>query len=193
MSLPASKIEIPPKEVYTYADYALLPESAPYQLIGGKLVMTLAPTTYHQGISMRLELKLAAFVIEKDLGMVYYAPVDVYLAETETYQPDIIYISKERLHIIEPAMVKGAPDLVIEILSPSTAYYDMREKFKVYARHGVKEYWIVDPHEQSIEVYQGEEGKFKHVQRVEKEGKAQSAVLQGFAVEVKDIFVKLPG
>ncbi len=157
--------------------------------------------TYHDtgadylpsGDSMRLELKLAAFVIEKDLGMVYDAPIDVYLAETETYQPDIIYISKDRLHIIEPAMVKGAPDLVIEILSPSTAYYDLREKFKVYARHGVKEYWIVDPHEQSIEVYRGEDGEFKQIQRVEKEGKAQSAVLQGFAVEVKDIFVKLPG
>ena len=192
MSLPASKIEIPQKEVHTYADYALLPEGAPYQLIGGKLIMTPAPTTYHQGISMRLELKLATFVIEKDFGMVYYAPVDVYLEETENYQPDIIYISKDRLHIIEPAMVKGAPDLVIEILSPSTAYYDLREKFKVYARHGVKEYWIVDPHEQSIEIYRGEEGKFKQIQRAEKEGKVQSVVLHGFEVEIKDVFVKLP-
>lgn len=192
MSLPASKIEIPQKEVYTHADYALLPEGASYQLIGGKLIMTPAPTTYHQGISMRLELKLATFVIEKDLGMVYYAPVDVYLEETENYQPDIIYISKDRLHIIEPAMVKGAPDLIIEILSPSTAYYDLREKFKVYARHGVKEYWIVDPHEQSIEVYRGEEGEFKQIQRVEKEGKVQSVVLRCFEVEIKDIFVKLP-
>ena len=192
MSMTASKIEIPQKKVYTCADYALLPEGAPYQLIGGKLIMTPAPTTYHQGISMRLEVKLATFVIEKDLGMVYDAPVDVYLEETENYQPDIIYISKDMLHIIEPAMVKGAPDLIIEILSPSTAYYDLREKFKVYARHGVKEYWIVDPHEQSIEIYRGEEGKFKQIQRAEKEGKVQSVVLHGFEVEIKDVFVKLP-
>jgi len=189
MSLPLKEIKIPQKEIYTYEDYALLPEGAPYQLIGGKLVMTPAPTTYHQSISMRLELKLATFVLEKDLGMVYYAPIDVYLGEKETYQPDIIFIAKDRLHIIEPAKVNGAPDLVIEILSPSTAYYDLKEKFKVYARQGVKEYWIIDPNDQSIEVYQEEEGKFKQFQRIEKEGKVNSKVLPGFEVEISDIFI----
>jgi len=191
MSLPLKEIKIPPKEIYTYEDYALLPEGAPYQLIGGKLVMTPAPTTYHQSISMRLELKLATFVLEKDLGMVYYAPIDVYLGEKETYQPDIIFIAKDRRHIIEPAKINGAPDLVIEILSPSTAYYDLKEKFKVYARQGVKEYWIVDPNDQSIEVYQGEEGKFKQTQRIEKEGKVKSKVLPGFEAEISDIFINL--
>ena len=84
--------------------------------------------------------------------------------------------------------VEGAPDLVIEILSPSTAYYDLKEKFKVYARHGVKEYWIVDPNDKSIEVYEGKEGKFKQAQRMEEEGKARSVVLEGLEVEIKDIF-----
>ena len=192
MSLSLREIEIPQKEIYTYADYALLPEGAPYQLIGGKLIMTPAPATYHQAVSMRLGVKMANFVAEKDGGMVFFAPVDVYLGEKETYQPDIIFIAQARLHIIEPARVSGAPDLVVEILSPSTAYYDLKDKFKAYAKYGVKEYWIVDPHEKSVEVYEGKEGRFEQIRRVEGEGKACSEILAGFAVEIKNIFAE-PG
>lgn len=193
MAEPLTEIKLAPKEVYTYADYALLPEGAPYQLIGGKLVMTPSPIPYHQSISMRLELKLASHVLEKNLGMVYYAPLDVYLEETETYQPDIIFIAKDRLFIIESTKINGAPDLVVEILSPSTAYYDLKKKFKVYAKHGVKEYWIVDPLEKSVEVYTGIDGKFTLGQRVEKEGVISSEVVRGFAVEIKDIFIEISG
>ncbi|HAG11495.1 MAG TPA: restriction endonuclease [Desulfotomaculum sp.] len=188
MSLPVREIEIPPKEVYTYADYALLPEGAPYQLIGGKLVMTPAPTTYHQIISMRLELKFANFVNEKNLGLVLDAPVDVYFGEKETYQPDIIFIARDRFHIIEPARINGAPDLVVEILSPSTGYYDLKKKARTYARHGVKEYWVADPEDKSIEVYKGQEEKFVLDQRVEEKGKVKSLVLDGLEVEIRDIF-----
>lgn len=191
MSLPAREIQIPVREVYTYADYTLLPEGAPYQLIGGKLVMTPAPSTYHQIICMRLELKFANFVTEKNLGLVLFAPVDVYFEERECYQPDIIFIARERFSIIEPAKVNGAPDLVVEILSPSTGYYDLKKKARTYARHGVKEYWLVDPEDKSIEVYTGEEGKFILNQRIEEEGKANSRLLEGFAVEAKEIFAQI--
>lgn len=191
MSLPANEIQIPPREVYTYADYALLPEGAPYQLIGGKLIMTPAPATYHQIISMRLGSRLANFVTEKDIGLVLFAPVDVYFEEKECYQPDIIFITKERFSLIEPAKINGAPDLVIEILSPSTAYYDMKKKARTYARYGVKEYWLVDPEEQSIEVYAGEEGKFVLDQKVEGEGKVKSLTLKGLEIEIKEIFAPL--
>jgi Uma2 family endonuclease len=188
MSLPAKEIQIPAREVYTYADYALLPEGAPYQLIGGKLIMTPAPTTYHQIISMRLEGRFYNFVAEKSVGLVLFAPVDVYFEEKECYQPDIIFIAKERFSLIEPAKINGAPDLVIEILSPSTAYYDIKKKARTYARHGVKEYWLVDPEEQSIEVYVGEEGKFVLDQKVEGEGKVKSLTLKGLEIETKEIF-----
>lgn len=189
MSLPL--IEIPQKEVYTYADYALLPEGAPYQLIGGKFVMTPAPTTYHQAISIRIEGRIYIFVTEKDLGMVFDAPIDVYFEEKETYQPDIIFIAKDRLHIIESDKIKGAPDLIVEILSPSTGYYDLKKKARIYARHGVKEYWIVDPIDNSIEVYAGQEGKFVLNQKVEEAGKIKSLILDGFEVEAKDIFAQI--
>jgi len=190
MSRPWREVEIPQKEVYTYDDYAKLPEGAPYQLIGGKLIMTPSPTAYHQYISARIVKRLIDFVEEKGLGVVLHAPLDVYLEEKETYQPDIIYISRERSEIIEER-IKGAPDLVVEILSPSTAYYDLRRKARVYARHGIKEYWVVDPLEESIEIYTNRDGSFELVRKAEGEGTAGSILLEGFAVELKDIFVKI--
>ncbi|NSW84636.1 MAG: Uma2 family endonuclease, partial [Syntrophothermus sp.] len=97
----------------------------------------------------------------------------------------------DRFQIIEPARINGAPDLVIEILSPSTAYYDLKKKARTYAAHGVKEYWIVDPEDKSVEVYVGQEGKFSLNQRVEAEGKVKSLILQGFEAEAKEIFAAL--
>lgn len=117
-----------------------------------------------------------------------YAPVDVYLGETDTYQPDLIFISRERMHIVEPARINGAPDLVVEILFPATAYYDLRKKFRVYERCGVREYWVVDPEEKVIEVFALKEGKFVLVQRAEGTGEVSSGVIEGFTVSVEGIF-----
>ncbi|WP_338834118.1 hypothetical protein MHLNE_04710 [Moorella humiferrea] len=191
MGIYQEKMIIPVKNSYTYEDYARLPEGTPFQLIGGKLIMTPAPGTYHQIILMRLIEKLLFFLAGKDLGILFTAPVDVFLEEKETYQPDIIFIAKDRLHIIETTKIKGAPDLVIEILSPSTGYYDLKKKARVYARCGVKEYWIVDPEDKSIEVFQQKEGNFVLVHHVEETGQAKSILLKGFAVEVKEIFAPL--
>lgn len=191
MGIYQEEMIIPVKNSYTYEDYARLPEGTPFQLIGGKLIMTPAPGTYHQIILMRLIEKLLFFLAGKDLGILFTAPVDVFLEEKETYQPDIIFIAKDRLHIIETTKIKGAPDLVIEILSPSTGYYDLKKKARVYARCGVKEYWIVDPEDKSIEVFQQKEGNFVLVHHVEETGQAKSILLKGFAVEVKEIFAPL--
>ncbi|WP_406677824.1 Uma2 family endonuclease [Moorella sp. ACPs] len=191
MGIYQEEMIIPVKNSYTYEDYARLPEGTPFQLIGGKLIMTPAPGTYHQIILMRLIEKLLFFLAGKDLGILFTAPVDVFLEEKETYQPDIIFIAKDRMHIIETTKIKGAPDLVIEILSPSTGYYDLKKKARVYARCGVKEYWIVDPEDKSIEVFQQKEGNFVLVHHVEETGQAKSILLKGFAVEVKEIFAPL--
>ncbi|GEA15010.1 restriction endonuclease [Moorella sp. E308F] len=191
MGIYQEEMIIPVKNSYTYEDYARLPEGTPFQLIGGKLIMTPAPDTYHQIILMRMIEKLLFFLAGKDLGILFTAPVDVFLEEKETYQPDIIFIAKDRMHIIETTKIKGAPDLVIEILSPSTGYYDLKKKARVYARCGVKEYWIVDPEDKSIEVFQQKEGNFVLVHHVEETGQAKSILLKGFAVEVKEIFAPL--
>lgn len=180
---------IPKRQSYTYEDYANLPEGASYQLIGGQLIMMPAPIPYHQKVSMRLAFQLYEYVErKKQSGEIYHAPIDVYLEETETYQPDIIFISKEMLGIIKEEKIEGAPDLVIEILSPSTAYYDLRHKKEIYAKHGVKEYWIVDPIEKSIEVYENKNSKFMLTVTVEVEGTIKSAVISGFELKLSTIF-----
>ncbi|MCL6559330.1 MAG: Uma2 family endonuclease [Firmicutes bacterium] len=176
------------RKFYTYEDYRKLPEGAPYQLIGGELVLTPAPGTYHQIISMKLEFQMVDFVSKNGLGIVLYAPIDVYLEETETYQPDIIFIAQERMGIIEPARVNGAPDLVVEILSPATAYYDLRKKYKVYEKSGVKEYWIVDPEEKSVQVFLLKEGKFALDQEAAIQDTVTSRIIEGLTVSLESIF-----
>ena len=136
---------IPIKRDYTYEDYRNLPEGAPYQLIEGELILTPSPMPYHQEISRELGFRLLTFVKKNDLGHVFYAPLDVYFSERDVYQPDILFIEKDRRKIIGKTKIEGSPDIVMEILSPSTAYYDLRKKFRVYAKQGVREYWIVDP------------------------------------------------
>ncbi|MEW6447339.1 MAG: Uma2 family endonuclease [Bacillota bacterium] len=188
MSLSLQETASTIEKTCTYEDYRKLPEGAPYQLIGGEFVLTPAPGTYHQIIAMRLGVQMVNFVSSEERGIVLFAPVDVYLEETETYQPDIIFIARERMEIIEPARVNGAPDLVVEILSPATAYYDLRKKYKVYEKSGVKEYWIVDPEEKSVQVFVLTDGKFALDQDVAGQGAVSSRLLEGFTVSLESIF-----
>jgi Uma2 family endonuclease len=176
------------KKVFTYEDYEKLPEGAPYQLITGELIMIPAPTPYHQLISWKFEMQLSHFVVQNGLGIVLDAPIDVYLAETETYQPDIIFISKDRLQLMGEKKIEGAPDLVVEILSPSTAYYDLKHKKQQYQSSGVKEYWIIDPIEKSIEVYFNSDGEFQLVCSSKHKGEVYSRLLHGFRVQLPSVF-----
>lgn len=177
------------KKVYTYRDYEKLPEGAPYQLIKGELIMSPSPVPYHQRISKRLEYLIYEYAEKnKKLGEVFDAPIDVYLEETEVYQPDIIFISKERSHIIGEKKIEGAPDLVIEILSPSSAYYDLRHKMTMYAKHGVREYWIVDPEERSIEVYENRDGHFHMLEKGKEKEVIHSKVIPGLEISLDEIF-----
>jgi len=178
------------KGIYTYEDYAKLPEGSPYQLIGGKLILTPAPSTYHQEISKRLEYLLYEYAeLKQKSGKVFYAPIDVYFEDKETYQPDIIFISNDRVGIIKKEKIEGAPDLIIEILSPSTAYYDLVHKKDIYAKHGVKEYWIVDPIEKWVESYKNENSQFILLGRVQKDESISSTVLIDFKVKLNTIFL----
>ncbi|MFN3480770.1 MAG: Uma2 family endonuclease [Thermodesulfovibrionales bacterium] len=168
--------------------YKILPEGAPYQLIEGELVMTPAPNPRHQLISANIFEKIREFT--KQLGMTLYSPIDVYLGRENAYQPDIIFISKERQDIIQEDGIYGAPDLVIEILSPSTARYDLREKFRVYERTGVKEYWIVDPDMKSVELYTNKDGQFSLIFKAE-EGEIESVLLKGLKLTFQEIFSEI--
>lgn len=151
--------------------------------------MTPSPVPYHQMISKRLLLALYEFAEkDRDLGIVLSSPIDVHLDDADVFQPDIIFVARERLSIIGEQHIEAAPDLIIEILSPSTAYYDLKQKKGAYARHGVKEYWIVDPIEKSIEVYGNAGHEFALDNKATGQGPVTSRLLEGFSVEVGKIF-----
>jgi len=144
---------------FTYDDYLLLPEDKRHEILDGEVYVVPAPNTKHQTVGLNLKLAICRPVKENGLGRVFDAPYDVVLSEDNVVQPDILFVRKERLAIIGSANLQGAPDLVIEILSPGTRSRDLEVKRKIYARFGVQEYWIVDPDAETIEVLVwGEDG-----------------------------------
>ena len=176
------------KKKYTYEDYLKTPDDKRYELIEGELLMTPSPITNHQRISGRIEFELRKFVSENDLGEVFDAPYDVYLDDENVVQPDIMFISKERSKIIGEKNLQGAPDLVVEILSESTAYRDLIQKKKLYAKFGVKEYWIVVPEEKTIDIYSLKDKSYLLYKSYGKDATLESTSLRGFRIELKGIF-----
>ena len=146
---------------FTYEDYKHTPEDKRYELIDGDLIMVPAPRTAHQITSREIEFLLMTFVKENDLGDVFDAPYDVVLSDTDVVQPDILFVSNERSNIITEDNIRGAPDLVIEILSPSTAQRDRTLKRTLYALHGVREYWLADTDAKNVLVLTLEDGDYK--------------------------------
>ncbi len=125
-----------------------------YEAIGGELCVTAAPSRRHQWAVQRLAVELDRLLMQSGHGEVYPAPFGVEFPATEEgVQPDLIFVRRDRLDIIGEDWIRGAPDLVVEILSPSTGSRDRGIKLKLYRRQGVGEYWIVDPDERAVEVW----------------------------------------
>lgn len=158
-----------------------------YELINGIIVKRASPSAEHQRISRHLSRMMDNFIFDNKLGEFLTAPLDVYLTDTDLTQPDLIFVLKEKAHIVK-GFIKGIPDLLVEILSPSTAKTDKGDKRKLYQRCGVTEYWIVDPKSQSIEVYVLEAGSYELFAFAQEMGVVESKVLTGFSVEVKTVF-----
>lgn len=125
--------------------FKLMPEGTFCQLINDVLVMSPAPLTSHARIQAQIFAAINSFVEGNEIGEVFFAPVDVYLNNKNAFQPDILFILKDRKDIIKEQGVYGAPDLVIEVLSKRTRKNDLGKKKDVYESTGVKEYWVVDP------------------------------------------------
>jgi Uma2 family endonuclease len=137
----------------TVEDYRQLPETGPrYQLIEGDLFMAPAPNRFHQDIVCNLHYQLRAYLEKRRIGALYIAPFDVYIDDINALQPDIVFIASEN-DILTAAGAEGSPDFVVEVLSPKTAHLDRISKRRVYARSGVKEFWIIDPHAKQVHVY----------------------------------------
>ncbi len=176
------------KKKHTYEDYVKTPEDERHELIEGELLMTPSPVPKHQRISRKIEFILEKFVTENDLGEVFDAPCDVYLDDENVVQPDILFISKERLNIIGEKNIQGAPDLAIEIISESSAYRDLVQKKRLYARFGVKEYWIVIPEEKSIEIYILKDGTYTFHNAYGKDEILKSPFMKSLKIVLKNIF-----
>ena len=173
----------------TYDDYAAMEDDNRYELLDGKLILLDSPSRDHQSVRMHLLFDMYAFVNENDLGWVYGAPFDVLFTDTDVVQPDILFISREREHILTPANVQGAPDLIVEILSPSSSTRDWRAKRELYAAHGVREYWIVDPTNRIVSILLPQDGVLEIEQTHTEDETATSTVLEGFSVSLDSIFV----
>ena len=171
----------------TYADYLALPGDERYELHDEELVLLESPSEPHQRVIKNLTRHLLA-VEERDLGRIYFAPFDVILSDTEIVQPDLMFISQERAEIITHANVQGAPDLVVEILSPSTANRDWTRKREMYARHGVKELWIVDPDAGIVWVMLLRDDDFELAGVYGAGQSFSSATLGGLTIDLDDVF-----
>jgi Uma2 family endonuclease len=181
-------MELTEQKLKTYDDYAKMPEGASCQLIGGEIIMSPAPDLFHQIVSRNIFLLMNAFVSARQLGELFYAPTDVYFSEHETFQPDILFVSNERLHILKETRIEGAPDLIVEVLSPGTGYYDLANKKDVYEQSGVKEYWIVDPKVKSSEVLTNQNGNYVTFAKSKKSGTVASTLLSGFQMDLTSVF-----
>jgi len=173
---------------WTYQDLLGFDESERYEILDGQLIsMSPSPSVYHQRLLAKLYLMIAAFLQQHPLGEAFFAPLDVVFAEDNTAQPDLIFIANENAGIIKN-QVFGAPDLAAEILSPSSIRRDRYEKLEQFARFGVKEYWIVDPANRSVEILSLRDSRYVLHASAAESGLVASLVLTGLEFDVSQLF-----
>ncbi len=157
MSIPST---IPTK--LTYEAYCCFPDDGKrHEVIDGVHYMNPAPSTYHQTVSRQLQFQLFTQIELAGLGQAFDAPVDLQLSDYDIIQPDIVVVLNRAANIVTPSKIKGVPDLIIEILSPSSTRNDCVLKKELYQRSGVPEYWIADPMETQLEQLVLENGTYR--------------------------------
>ena len=175
-----------PEQKYTVDDYMNLSDDKRYELIEGDLIVVPRPVPRHQRIVFNIILELGVYIKESHVGEVYQE-VDVLLGDN-VVAPDIVFISQDRINIIGEKNVQGAPDLVIEVLSPSTRAYDKKKKGALYCRYGVKEYWLVEPDSNLVEIFYLEEKSWRWGGVYDTEDVLVSDLLPGLQLAVAKIF-----
>lgn len=171
-----------------YEDYCLLPDNGRrYEIIDGDLFATPSPLWRHQDVLTNILLHLGTFVKLHDLGKVVPAPMDVVLSFHDVVEPDLIFVSKARASVITRKNVQGAPDLLVEILSESTEKIDRTTKLKLYARYGVREYWVVDPETYSVEIYRSAPDGYQLAAQLDSSQTLTSPLFPGFALPLSKL------
>ncbi len=177
MSTPATKL--------TYHDYQLLPDDGKrYEIIDGDLYMTPAPLTRHQMIAIRLSHVLMTYLETHPIGTALAAPCDVLLSDVDILQPDLLVVLQDGIARITDKNVQGPPDLVIEILSPGTAARDRDLKRKRYEHFGVREYWLVDPDRNTVEILRLEQNRFTRTSLTPRPSQASSTILSDLILDL---------
>lgn len=163
VSLVSGLENLPQSGAWTYADYQRLTADTErrYEIIAGILYEMPPPSTIHQLVVTQLIIQLGTLVKSDALGILYASPIEVILEEAATpVQPDLVFIQEDRRSIIKEKRIEGSPDLVVEVLSPSSVRYDRVTKFELYETSGIQEYWILNPKTQSLEIYNLEDGLY---------------------------------
>jgi Uma2 family endonuclease len=181
----------PEQGEWTFDDYARLPDDGQrYEIIEGVLYVTPAPGFDHQYVVVELVSQMRNFVVAQKLGVVLTAPFEVHLPGiARPVQPDVLFIAAQRQPAPGDNFFQGAPDLVVEVLSPSTIRVDRYIKFDAYERAGVREYWLIDPRMRFVEIYaRAESGEFGLLGQFRADEQVHSQVLEGFALEADSLF-----
>lgn len=156
MRIPEGKI------VLTYDDYVEIPNDGKrYEILEGELSVTPAPNPRHQATSGNLFFLMTQHIKANGLGTLFHAPIDLILESVSVLQPDLVFVAKHRETIITERAIEGAPDLVVEILSPSTSRGDRVTKAQLYARHNISAYWIADPEQETLEIYRLDSNSYR--------------------------------
>lgn len=180
----------PAQGQWRYEDYQRLPaDGKRYEIIEGVLYVANAPSFDHQFSVSRVLFYLQFFTIERDLGVVLTAPFEVHLSETsKPVQPDVLFIRKERQPAPSTQVFEGVPDLIVEVISPSSIRLDRKTKFDAYEQYGVAEYWLVDPKLRGVEVYTLSNSEYALLGQYTGNDLVASSVLAGLQIRANDLF-----
>jgi Uma2 family endonuclease len=171
----------------TVDDFMKLPEGTLAELIDGEIFMSAAPRVPHQRVILNLVAEIRAYAHPKKLGEVFVSPMDVHLTSGDIVEPDLVFVRRENLAIIQD-WIRGVPDLLVEVLSPSHPERDLIVKRELYARNGVGEYWIVDPADRSVQIFKLSGNRFEPA-GYRREGQALfTSFLPGFELAVEKLF-----
>lgn len=159
-----------------------------YEIIGGQLVVSPSPSTRHQHVLGEIYSALKSHLASGSSGSIFVAPLDVRLSFYDVVQPDLLVVLNDRRGIVQEQGIAGPPNLVVEILSPSSKLTDRVDKAALYARSGVDEYWIVDPIEETVTVYGLDGDRFAPSATLESNEDLYSIVLAGLVLDLDTIF-----
>ena len=161
-----------------------------YEIIGGHLIVSPSPSYRHQQVSFQLSVVLGGYIAVHGNAQAVAAPMDVYLSPNDVVQPDLLVVLNERAEIIKSRGITGAPDVVVEIISPSSMETDFLKKSKLYERFGVQEYWIVNPENQMVSVQTLDGDRFAIAGEYSRDDILTSQVLEGFELALSVLFPK---